>query len=313
MTVVVDGATPLLLPEGVRGGAVTVATFDVVHRGHRDVILTLVEAARRDHLLSVVVTFDPHPLDIVNPAAAPPLLTTRDEKVAAIAALGVDVIMVLPFTTELAQRAAEDFVEEFLLRRARLRTLFVGYDHGFGRNRMGDAAVLQALGASRGFTVTLVHPVPGPAGHPISSTGIRRAIAGGDLAKAAEGLGRPYSVHSTVVPGDRRGRLLGYPTINLAPIPARKLLPPDGVYAVECVVQGTTLPAMLNLGGRPTWGDAERRLEAHLFDTAGDFYGASVEVRFVARIREVRAFPDGEALRAQLQQDEHVARALLRR
>lgn len=313
MTRVVDGSTPIALPVGVYGAAVTVGTFDGVHRGHRDVIERLVQSARVANQLAVVVTFDPHPLEIVNPAAAPPLLTTRDEKVAALANLGVDVIMVLPFTSALAEQSAELFVEEILLGRARMRTLFVGYDHGFGRNRMGDATVLQALGSTHGFAVTLVHPVPGATGHPVSSTAIRRAVAGGDLAKAAEGLGRPYSVHSVVVPGDRRGRMLGYPTINLAPIPGRKLLPPDGVYAVECIVKGAVHAGMLNLGGRPTWGDTERRLEAHLFDAAGDFYGVPVEVRFIARIREVRAFPDGEALQAQLREDEHVARALLHR
>jgi riboflavin kinase/FMN adenylyltransferase len=258
-----------------------------------------------------VVTFDPHPLEIVNPSAAPPLLTSREEKLAALAATGVDCVVVLPFTPALAAMSAEMFVEEVLCRRCRMGALLVGHDHGFGRDRMGDAAVLQALGAARGFAVTLVPPVQGPDGLPVSSTAIRRAVAGGDLVRAAEGLGRPYGVVSTVVHGEKRGRALGYPTINLAPVSARKLLPPDGVYAVTVRLPGGEFGGMLNLGGRPTWDETERRLEAHVFDATGDWYGQPVELLFRRRLREVRRFADMDALRAQLQADEALARAAL--
>jgi riboflavin kinase / FMN adenylyltransferase len=306
---IVDGTTPLVLPTD--GAAITVGTFDGVHRGHQDVVARLVRLADARALTSIVVTFDPHPLDVVNPSAAPPLLTTRAEKLDALEQTGVDVVVVLPFTAEMAAMSAERFVDEILLARCRLRALLVGHDHGFGRDRMGDASVLQALGAVRGFSVELVAPVQGSEGHPVSSTAIRRAVAGGDLARAADGLGRSYGVWSTVVHGEKRGRSLGYPTVNLAPVSARKLLPPDGVYAVRVLLPDGEYGGMLNLGGRPTWDEAERRLEAHLFDANGDWYGQPVEVRFLKRLREVRRFDDAESLRAQLRADEDLARAAL--
>ncbi len=305
---------PLALPHGLPGSAITVGTFDGVHRGHQDVVARLVRLAEARGLASVVVTFDPHPLEIVNPAAAPPLLTTREEKLDALRRTGVQVVVVLPFTPELAALSADAFVDDVLRARCRLEALLVGHDHGFGRNRMGDAAALQAMGARRGFTVEVVDAVQSGEGHAVSSTAIRRAVAGGDLARAADGLGRPYAVSGTVVHGEKRGRALGFPTVNLAPIPPRKLLPPDGVYAVRVVLPA--LPdgrfgGMLNLGGRPTWDETERRLEAHLFDVTGDWYGQPVQVEFLTRLREVRRFPDADALRAQLSRDEAVARELL--
>jgi riboflavin kinase/FMN adenylyltransferase len=309
--IIVDGERRLALPAPLEASAVTVGTFDGVHRGHQDVAARLVAQARAEGRCATVVTFDPHPLEVVNPSAAPPLLTTREEKLAALAATGVDAVVVLPFTPALAAMSAEMFVEEILCRRCRMASLLVGHDHGFGRDRMGDAAVLQSLGALRGFTVTLVPPVQGGDGHPVSSTAIRRAVAGGDLGRAADGLGRPYGVSSTVVHGEKRGRALGFPTVNLAPIPLRKLLPPDGVYAVRVRLPGGEYGGMLNLGGRPTWDEPERRLEAHLFDVTGDWYGAPVAVRFLRRLREVRRFADADALRAQLQIDEALARAAL--
>jgi riboflavin kinase/FMN adenylyltransferase len=309
--IVADGLSPIPLARGTHGAAVTVGTFDGVHRGHQDVIRRLVALAERARLTSVVVTFDPHPLEIVNPSAAPPLLTTREEKLDALRATGVQVVAVVPFTSELAALSAEAFVDEVLRARCHLAALLIGHDHGFGRDRMGDAAVLQALGQERGFGVELVAPVQGSEGYAVSSTAIRRAVAGGDLARAADGLGRWYEVHGTVVHGDKRGRALGYPTVNLAPLSPRKLLPPDGVYAVQVAFPDAEYGGMLNLGGRPTWSEAERRLEAHVFDAAGDWYGQPVTIRFRKRLREVRRFADAEALQAQLAVDEAVARAAL--
>jgi riboflavin kinase/FMN adenylyltransferase len=189
--------------------------------------------------------------------------------------------------------------------------LLVGYDHGFGRGRMGDADVLRALGAARGFSVSVLDPVHTPDGHAISSTAIRRAVAGGDLHRAALGLGRAYSVQGTVVHGDQRGRTIGYPTLNLSPVPERKLLPPDGVYAVHVTLPEGRFGGMLNLGPRPTFGDVGRRIETHVFDAAQDWYGAPVRLEFVARLRETRPFSGLEALKAQLASDEQHARAAL--
>lgn len=310
--IVVEHGDVVSLPRRCTGSAITVGTFDGVHRGHLDVVARLRALAERTSLASLIVTFEPHPLEVINPSAAPPLLTTRDEKLAALERTGVDVVVVLPFTPELAALTAEAFVDDVLSDQCKLHALLVGHDHGFGRNRMGDATVLRALGAERGFSVDLVEPVQGVGGAPVSSTAIRRAVAGGDLSRAADGLGRLYSVSGVVVPGEQRGRTLGFPTINLGPIPARKLLPPDGVYAVRVQLPDGLHDGMLHLGGRPTWNDAERRLEANLFDVTGDWYGEHAEVQFLERLREVRKFADAEALRAQLAMDEALARDLLR-
>jgi riboflavin kinase/FMN adenylyltransferase len=309
--IIVRDPSDSVWPAETAGAAITVGTFDGVHRGHQDVATRLVQLARARNLVSVVITFDPHPLEIVNPAAAPPLLTTREEKLDALSRTGVDVAVVLPFTPELAALSADAFVDDILRAQCKLNALLIGHDHGFGRNRMGDASVLQELGKSRGFTVDLVEPVQAGEGHPVSSTAIRRAVAGGDLARAAVGLGRPYSVAGTVVHGEKRGRLLGFPTLNVGPIPDRKLLPPDGVYAVRAILPDGTHGGMVNLGGRPTWDETERKLEAHLFDAAGDWYGQPVRIDFLARLREVRRFDNADALRAQLAMDEALARDVL--
>jgi riboflavin kinase/FMN adenylyltransferase len=298
----------LPLPDGA---VITVGTFDGVHRGHLDVLATLVRHAEARGVPSVVVTFDPHPLEVVNPAAAPPLLTERSEKLAIFAQAGVSYVAVLPFTRALAAFEAERFVDEVLLGRFAMRELLVGHDHGFGRGRMGDIEVLRSLGERRGFQVTVLPPVFAAEGHAISSTAIRRAVAGGDLARAAAGLGRPYSLSGVVVRGDQRGRTIGFPTLNLGPVSARKLLPPDGVYAVRVQLPEGEFGGMLNLGPRPTVGDDRRRVETHVFDASRDWYGAHVRLDFVRYLRGTRPFAGLEALKAQLAQDERDARAAL--
>jgi riboflavin kinase/FMN adenylyltransferase len=299
------------LPPYVKATVITVGTFDGVHRGHRDVIERVVARARSLKIPSVLVTFDPHPMEIVNPSAAPLLLSTHDEKLEVIAETGIDYLAVVPFTPLLASYSAEDFVEVMLRRCFRMRELLIGYDHGFGRQRTGDVNVLRSLGERDGFRVEAVDPVSTPDGHSVSSTSIRRAIAGGDLDRAAAGLGRLYSVSGRVTAGAQRGRTIGFPTLNLGPPPPRKLLPPEGVYAVRVQTASGPVGGMMNLGPRPTFGDSATSLEAHLFDTTGDFYGAHVRVDFVARLRETRKFASVEQLTAQLRHDEREARNAL--
>lgn len=298
---------------GSDGTVITIGTFDGVHRGHRLVLDRLAVRAAESGLRSVLVTFDPHPLDVVNPAAAPPLLTTGEEKTEILVESQLQYAVVLPFTKTLAAYDAEQFVDEVLRKRLRMQELLVGYDVGFGRGRSGDADVLRSLGASRGFAVTVVPPVQGRDGRPISSTAIRRAIAGGDLARAADGLARPYSVSGVVVAGAGRGRSLGFRTVNLSPPSFRKLLPPEGVYAVRAQTPGGSFGGMMNLGTRPTFGEAETTLEAHLFDADGDWYGTRLRVDFVARLRDTRKFENAAALIRQLGRDEEMARLAIAR
>ena len=299
------------LPPDVTRTAVTVGSFDGVHRGHQDVLRQLVERARALGVHSVLVTFDPHPLQVVNPSAAPLLLTVGDEKLEVLAESGVDFVAVLPFNPALASFSAERFVSDILLSRFRMHDLLMGHDHRFGHNRSGDVETMRRLGAERGFDVSVVPAVTVNGGQAVSSTAIRRAVAGGDLDGAYRGLGRHYSLGGRVGEGARRGRLLGFPTANV-PVPSsKKLLPPEGVYAVRVQTPMGPHDGMLNLGPRPTFGDTEVVLEAHLFDADLDLYGAPVRIDFVARLRDTQKFSGVEALVAQLHKDAISARLAL--
>lgn len=291
------------IPPDSPGTLVTVGTFDGVHRGHWDVLRRMAARSSELGLDSVLVTFEPHPLEIVNPAAAPPLLTTLDEKLEIVAESGIRYMAIVPFTRTLQRYEAAQFVDEVLRRRFHMRYLVIGHDHGFGRGREGDVEVLRRLGIDRGFGVEVIQAVAGPDGRPVSSTQVRRAVAGGDIQRAAEALGRLYSVTGVVGRGDQRGRLLGFPTLNIPRPPARKLLPPEGVYAVRAQTPIGPFGGMMNLGSRPTFGDTSTSLEVHLFDSAADLYGAHVKVEFVRRLRDVRAFASPDALVSQLHAD----------
>jgi riboflavin kinase/FMN adenylyltransferase len=304
-----DSQTPAAHALG--GTAVTVGTFDGVHRGHQDVLARLVSRARQAGLPSLLVTFEPHPLEVLNPTAAPLLLTTRGEKLAALAGTGLDFVSIVPFTAALAAQSAEEFVDRGLLRAFGMRELLIGHDHGFGRGREGDVETLRQLGAARGFGVEVVAPVRTPAGEAISSSRIRRAIAAGELEAAAAALGRRYAVSGVVIPGDARGRTLGFRTLNVQPESSRKLLPPDAVYAVDVRTARGHLGGMMNLGGRPTFGDDRRTIEVHLFDADGDFYGDVVQVALVERLRDIKRFDGPDALMTQLAADERAARLAL--
>ena len=217
-----------MLPPHVAETIVTVGTFDGVHRGHLDVLLRLVARAKAAGRASLLLTFEPHPLELLNPAAAPLLLTTRREKLAAIATTGLDYVAILPFTQALADHSAEQFVDILLRGRFKMTELLIGHDHGFGRGRAGDVDTLRALGVERGFGVEVVPPVDMSDGESVSSTRIRRAVAAGDLAVAAEGLGRRYSVAGQVVKGEARGRGLGFPTLNVMPESPKNCFRPMG-------------------------------------------------------------------------------------
>jgi riboflavin kinase/FMN adenylyltransferase len=304
-----DDVEPGLAFAPGQGSIVTVGTFDGVHLGHLHVLRRLAERGRETGMRSVLVTFHPHPLEVVNPAAAPLLLTVGDEKIEVLAEVGLDSVVVLPFTSTLQGYAPEAFVA-LLQRRVRLRELLIGHDHAFGRGRTGGVDMLRALGDRDGFGVDVL-PAVNAGGSPVSSTKIRRAVAGGDLATAAAGLGRHYAASGRVVHGDKRGRLLGFPTLNLELPSTRKLLPPVGVYAVRAQTPLGTFGGMMNLGPRPTFGDEKLGLEVHLLESAGELYGARVRVEFIAWLRETRRFENAESLVAQLRRDGDAARAAL--
>jgi riboflavin kinase/FMN adenylyltransferase len=294
-----------------RGTTVTVGTFDGVHPGHRAVLAEIETRARSAGRKSLLVTFEPHPLEVVNPGAAPPLLTSGPERREVLAQTELDYVVFLRFDRELAALSPEAFVRDVLMRRFNMRELVIGYDHGFGRGRSGDVETLRRLGKEDGFAVDVVAPVE-IGGHPVSSTQIRRAVTGGDLASAARLLGRPYSVSGRVVKGAGRGRTIGTPTINLAEVPGTKLFPPDGVYAVWVETPAGRYGGMLNQGPRPTFGEGSRTVEAHLFGFAGDLYGSWVRVEWVERLRDTRKYASAEQLITQLATDRQQAAEILR-
>ncbi|HET9582331.1 MAG TPA: bifunctional riboflavin kinase/FAD synthetase [Gemmatimonadota bacterium] len=297
---------------GRRRTTVTVGTFDGVHRGHQEVLREIVRRARAADRASVLVTFEPHPLEIVAPERAPRLLTTPGEKLLLWPLFELDYVHVLPFTPALREMSPPRFVREVLVDRLRVGELVIGYDHGFGKDRKGDVETLRRLAAELDFQVDVVGPVA-VGEEAVSSTAVRRAVESGDLEAAARGLGRPYSALGRVVRGVGRGRQLGFATANLA-TERRKCLPPVGVYAVRAGIDGRDWRGMANLGPRPTFGDEAAGLEVHLLDWPGEeLYDAWLDVEFVARLRGVRRFAGPAELAAQLAADRERARAVLDR
>jgi len=290
---------------------ITVGTFDGVHLGHHRVLEEIAERARNSGRRSLLVTFDPHPLEVVNPQAAPPLLTVGRERYEILAQSKLDLLVMLAFDRRLSQYTPEQFVR-LLIERFGLRELVIGHDHGFGKGRAGDAELLRVLGRELGFAVDVV-PEVAVDNRPVSSSRVRRAVAGGDLETAARLLARPYSALATVVRGVTRGRRLGFRTVNLELADPRKLLPPDGVYAVRGEWGRTAATGMMHQGGRPTFGEEERSLEVHLLDVNEDLYGQEVKVSWVTRLRDVRQFPSAESLAEQLARDLEATRAALTR
>jgi riboflavin kinase/FMN adenylyltransferase len=299
------------LPQLASGCVATVGTFDGVHLGHRDILRRVQERAAAARLPAALITFRPHPLEVVNPTAAPMLLTPHEEQLDALVDSGPLAVVVLPFTTTLARYSAEAFVQALLLDRYHMRELIIGYDHGLGRGRQGDVTLLAELGSRLGFEVDVVPPTVDELGVPISSSAIRTSLAHGDLDRVGRTLGRPYSFRGVVVPGLQRGRDLGYPTLNIELPSARKLLPPEGVYAVRACTSRGRFDGMMNLGPRPTFGEASRAQEVHLFDVSGDWYGESVSVEMIHRLRDTTRFESVHALVEQLGRDAEQARLAL--
>ena len=290
---------------------VTTGTFDGVHLGHQAIIRYLVERARDVGGVPTVVTFDPHPREVLLGQPIP-LLTTLDERADALEALGVERFVVVPFSRDLSLLEPEDYVRDVLVGRIGMREIVIGYDHRFGRKARGDRALLEALALEGGFSVDVI-PEQIEGDVTVSSTEVRRLLLeDGDARWAAQLLGRPYRITGTVVRGDQRGRTIGYPTANVRPSDVRKLVPRLGVYAVHARSGDLEAGGMMNVGRRPTFEDGgATTVEVHLFDLEADFYGRVLEVDVVARLRDEQRFDGVESLVSQLGRDAVAARTAL--
>lgn len=294
----------------------TIGNFDGVHLGHRAILDTVIERARALRGQAVVYTFEPHPRKVITPQAAPRLLTTLEQKLELLAAAGVDAVIVEPFDLAFARTPPDVFIREFVHARVRPLEVYVGYDFHFGRDREGSMRMLTELGPRLGFSVTIIPEVVVGDGD-VNSTRIRELLAKGGVEEAAALLGRDFTVRGRVVRGDARGRTLGFPTANLAP--ENEVLPAPGVYAgwLHCLdagdpPAGAKLPAVTNVGTRPTFGASERVVaEAHLIDFSGDLYERRVELSFRSHLRPERRFAGVDALRAQIEIDRAEARRRL--
>jgi riboflavin kinase/FMN adenylyltransferase len=296
-------------PPDLRPSVAALGAFDGIHLAHAKILDTAVERARALRLPAVACTFDPHPIAVLRPERAPAPIATLEENLARIAERGLDATLVIPFTVDFSRIEAEAFVTQVLAKTLGIREIVVGFNHTFGRGARGTAALLRELGARDGF-VTHVLPPLQVNGLTVSSSTIREALREGDVELARDLLGRPYSVTGLVQRGAGRGRTLGFPTANLRP--DRPLVLSAGVYAARARWEARQADAVVNIGYRPTFGESQYWIEAYLFDFAGDLYGRTLTLDFLARIRAEMKFAGVEALTAQVHADMDEARRLLR-
>jgi riboflavin kinase/FMN adenylyltransferase len=311
---VVDGSGALEKP--LEHGVLTIGNFDGLHVGHRSIMQTVIERARSVGGEAAVFTFEPHPRKLLYPDRAPRLLTTLDQKLELLDEIGVDLIIVEPFTRELASLPAERFVRDVIFEQLRPVEVYVGYDFRYGRDRGGSMRTLTEMGPHLGFAVTIIPEVT-VGSRDVNSTRIRELLGEGKVEEAADLLARPYRIRGVVVEGDRRGLRIGFPTINLAP--ENEILPARGVYAGRVRFldegdpsHGVTHRAVTNVGRRPTFKQGDAIVaEAHLLDFDAQVYGRRVELSFEHHLRAERQFPHLEALQTQIAADVESARDLL--
>jgi riboflavin kinase/FMN adenylyltransferase len=300
------------VPAGLGRTVVVIGNFDGVHLGHRHVLARAREIAEERGLEVVAVTFDPHPMAVLRPDHAPVTLTTVEERAQLLRASGADDVLALPFTREVSEWTPEEFVDRVLVGALHVAVVVVGANFRFGHRASGDVAALVELGASRDFVAEGIALDGGP--QVWSSTYVRTCLAAGDVAGAAEALGRPVTVRGVVVRGDRRGRELGFPTANV-PTGAATATPADGVYAgwLRRLDTGETYPAAISVGTNPTFdGQRERRVESYVLDRDDlELYGVEVEVTFAERLRGMVRFDSVESLVAQMREDVDRARGIL--
>lgn len=290
----------------------TVGTFDGVHAGHKVLVNRVLKLAEKKDARSVIVTFDPHPRDIINPGQAGiKLLSSLGERSELLADLGVDEMVVIPFDRDFSLLTSEEFVRDIIWEKIGVSDFVIGYDHQFGRNREGTIETVQELGRKLGFTTHVVSKQE-VGDKTVSSTAIRNAIhEEGDMQLTATLLGKHYILNGTVVHGDKRGKKIGYPTANIKPQNEKKVLPKKGVYAVWVRYEETYYKGMMNIGERPTFDGNSITLEVHILDFDNDIYGKDVQLQFVTRIRDEKQFSGLKELKNQLKMDERTVQSVL--
>ncbi len=287
----------------------TLGIFDGIHLGHQKIIRRVVEKAAQIGGTSCVVTFDPHPREVLNPDTAPDLLTSTKKKAQLIEQLGVDAMCLIRFSKDFSNTEARRFVKDFLVDMLHMRVIIEGYDWRFGKGRRGDVHLLREMSKENGFEVEQLVGVEMD-GRIVSSTLIRELVLEGELELAEKYLGRPYSITGTVVEGSHLGREIGFPTANMEP--HHEAIPPNGIYAVWVDIDATRRPGTLNIGYRPTVTEEKRRtVEVHIMDFCRDIYKEEIEITFVKKLREEVKFPSIEALSEQIKNDILTARAIL--
>jgi riboflavin kinase/FMN adenylyltransferase len=290
-----------------QSSVVVIGNFDGVHRGHQSLFALAREHAERDGGQTVALTFEPHPFKLLFPDRRLFLITPLEKKIRLIAACGVDALVCAPFTRAFADLSPEDFARRVLAEQLGARTVIVGENYRFGRDRRGDVERLRCLGGHHGFAVVVAPPFLLD-NQVVSSTRVRQEIMAGNVRTAARLLGRGYTVEGRVVPGRQRGRKLGFPTANLRS--ESELYPREGVYAVGVQVGGMRREGLVSIGYNPTFGDTGLTFEVHILDFTGDLYGEIVAVTFIERLRDPQAFPDPAALAAGIAADVERARAV---
>ena len=297
-------------PASYRGGYVSIGNFDGVHCGHRAMVKALVARARAEDVPAVALTFDPHPIELLRPHAAPPRLTTTSYRAELLQRYGVDCVIVLPTTPRFLTMTAEDFFHTIVRTELQARGLVEGPNFFFGRNRSGSITVLRGFCTQYDLNLDIIAPVIVDE-QLVSSSVIRSLIEAGDLTESVRLLGHPYRLSGTVGHGAERGRALGFPTANL--VDMANLVPGDGVYAATTTIGGTRFAAAVNVGPNPTFGESAKKAEVHVLDFVGDLYGKVLDVDFLERIRDVRRFSSVDELLSQLRIDVDAVRLVIGR
>ena len=287
----------------------TIGNFDGHHLGHRQLLRTVVETARRMDGMAMVLTFDPHPVKILAPHVDLKFLTSPEKKLQYFEEAGIDEVILLEFSHRFASLSAEAFADQVLYQGLGIRQIFVGQHFAFGKGRAGKVSDLVAFGQRYGFTVDPIMPVIAD-GAVVSSTRVRKLIQDGHVDLAARLLGRQYAIGGVVMPGAQRGQELGWPTANLR-LPSERVIPPDGVYATVAVRNQRQFDSVAYIGTRPTFDAGERLLEVYLLDERCNLYGERIEVQFLERLRGDIQFASGEELSAQIAIDVERAKAIL--